>query len=153
MGRARFLIVVGSTRHPRTASWPGADGLVGHVAPDGGWAAWRLLGANNRELGRSPEVFADPAACLADLRAVCPTWTLASPVLAIDTRTNLWRWRLQRDDRSVAVSARAYLRQRECQYSLAHFLGCAMEVGSDGLTGELAAPPLRARVDLTVSRS
>ncbi|WP_344462540.1 hypothetical protein [Kitasatospora kazusensis] len=44
----------------------------------------------------------------------------------------LWCWHLELDGRPVASSARAYRRQRECQYNLARFLAGARSAASGG---------------------
>lgn len=82
---------------------------------------WRLLGANNRELGRSVCVY--------------PVQTARRQILALQAgaerlSTTLasgpggsWRWRASLDGVTVALSGRSYHRQRECLYNLHQFLG------------------------------
>jgi hypothetical protein len=58
--------------------------------------------------------------------------------LATDAQSSMWRWVVTHDTRPIAVSSRLYLRQRECQYSLAQFLRC---LGLAVLTTEPEAGP------------
>jgi hypothetical protein len=88
-----------------------------------GSAGWRLLGANNRELGRGPALFADLESCQAAVRELAAHIAAATPGITSDAdRTGAWNWRLELGGRVVAVSWRSYLRHRECTYSLAHFI-------------------------------
>lgn len=84
---------------------------------------WRLLGANNRELGRSGEVFDHVAECEGAIRLL----KRSSPNdldarISFDAGTRGWRWRLTLEARVVAESSRTFSRQRECKYSLEQFM-------------------------------
>jgi hypothetical protein len=84
---------------------------------------WRLLGANNRELGRGPGPFPELETCQAAVRELVARIAAATPCIVGDSdRTGAWSWRLDLNGRAVAVSWRTYLRHRECAYSLAHFI-------------------------------
>lgn len=95
---------------------------------DAGWGVrepvptvWRLLGANNRELGRAAQFFVDERACrqgVTMLRHRLPA--LQSAMWCDDT--GRWAWRLEDQKRPVAIAGRAYLRQREAVYNLEQFL-------------------------------
>lgn len=90
---------------------------------------WRLVGANNRELGRAPGSVAVDAACcvvVAELQAKLPE---ASGRVKVAAPTNSWIWSVECEGEVLAVSGRAYLRQRECQYSLWQFLAAAAVAG------------------------
>ena len=81
---------------------------------------WRLISANNWELGRSAVPVGTLEACLRvvlDLRATIDGFT--DEVLA-DPRGG-WRWRLLRDGTPIAVSSRSFLRRVECEATLAQF--------------------------------
>lgn len=102
--------------------------------------AWRLLGANNRELGRSAATFAGQADCrravlelLARLDA-CHTSVSAGP------RNSAWSWRLDLDGLAVATASRTYQRQRECEYNLERFLSA--------LPAAVTSRPAEERADL-----
>ena len=85
-----------------------------------GLVGWRVLGANNRELGRSAAPFwrADEAyqavyeAQAALARTVTRLWA---------DDLGQWFWNITLDDDQVAVSSRGYRRQRECIYSIEQF--------------------------------
>jgi len=99
------------------------------------WTAWRLLSRNNRELGRSPGKFLSTQACVAAVERLRAVASDASRILSVDDRDGRWCWRLAADGVPVAVSSRSYHRQRECVYSLDHFMAAV----------ELAEPPLLVR--------
>jgi hypothetical protein len=103
--------------------WPDhVGGQAEQLGPDGAWVAWRLAAGNNRELGRSPAVFPDLTACRHAVARLQDEIGRVVSYTTIDRGTGLWAWRIHLDDRPVAVAARRYHRQRECRYSLAHFL-------------------------------
>jgi hypothetical protein len=85
-----------------------------------GLVGWRLIGANNRELGRG----ANPArsaeeACQSVHEAQL---SLDRQVAGVSPHLGAsWSWHLSLDDVRVAASSRGYQRQRECDYSLDHF--------------------------------
>jgi hypothetical protein len=124
-------------------SWVRAVGARHHeLAPDGlstlteqpprgrGWAesrkigaglvGWRVLGANNRELGRSAGPF----------RRVDEAYQAVHEAQAVLERTVIrfwaddlgeWFWNISIDGEQLAVSSRGYRRQRECIYSIEQF--------------------------------
>jgi hypothetical protein len=65
-------------------------------------------------------------AAVADLRAKLPA---ASGRVKLAALTNSWSWFVECEGEVLAVSGRAYLRQRECQYSLWQFLAAAAVAG------------------------
>lgn len=102
-----------------------AAGAASGVRPA---VSWRLLGANNRELGRSAATFPDLDSCLAAVRELVDGIAAATPsISSVRERTGTWNWRLSLGDRAVAVAGRPYLRHRECTYNLAHFLAAVPE--------------------------
>lgn len=87
---------------------------------------WRLVGANNRELGRAPAMAAESLTCNAAilrLKAKLPEASSRIRLAAFDS--SAWTWSVECDGEVLAVSGRPYLRQRECQYSLWQFLAAA----------------------------
>lgn len=117
MAVARFLFVSGAVGQVPPA-WP----LPADLRPGDAWFAWRLLGANNRELGRSACLFATLGSAQAAAREASLRAAAAHPTLVADAGTGSWSWRLLVDGRAVAAAARSYSRQRECHYNLAQFL-------------------------------
>jgi hypothetical protein len=90
--------------------------------------SWRLLGANNRELGRSAGTtgFPDVDSCRAAVRRLVDGLPGATAsIVSAGAGAAAWTWRLEIGGRTVAAAGRSYLRNRECRYSLAHFLAAA----------------------------
>jgi hypothetical protein len=87
---------------------------------DAGVVGWRVIGANNRELGRGarPSRGVDEA-LQAVQRAQLTIGGQVGRVAMI--ACGGWLWRLSLDEDTVAVSGRGYHRQRECEYSLEQF--------------------------------
>jgi hypothetical protein len=103
--------------------------------------AWRLVGGNNHELGRSHEGFDGLESCVAAVRRVqARIDDLTSVIISSDDATQRG-WQLWLDDEIVAVSARWYRRERECEYNLAQFLACAPIAGITEVLG--GQPPRR----------
>jgi hypothetical protein len=140
MAEPRFLLVWGCTKNGVSLpAWPTAAGQAAG-GPDGCWSSWRLLGANNRELGRGAVVYPDDASCLSDL--------YRGQAGAIDAHSESvqqggqWTWRLSVDGVPFAVAPRAYQRQRECHYSFQQFLLGLVSARVPAQTGS-AAPEKR----------
>jgi hypothetical protein len=106
--------------------------------------AWRLVGGNNHELGRSFASFGDLASCT---EAVHRLQRRANDVEAeVTTSGAQWGWVLRLDGEEVAISCRWYRRVRESQYNLVQFLAVAPSaelsdvVGSQPVRRELLRP-------------
>ena len=121
------------------------EGLSGrwHPVGDSGEECrygWRLIGANNRELGRSPVTYDG----LPEARHMATTVRLKaielSKVFANDDTDGSWIWRASLGSTTVAVSGRTYLRQRECHYNYQQF------VAALGVAVESLSPAFRPRV-------
>ncbi|HEX3705633.1 MAG TPA: hypothetical protein VHV76_03300 [Mycobacteriales bacterium] len=127
MKTPRYLFVLGvgegAAAHP---VWPDLhQPFEGEVDVDGSWFAWRLTGANHRELGRSCRVFADLVGArdaAADLRERVDDAEIT--VLTVP-RLGTWGWRLRLDGVAVATSSRGYARHRECTYNASTFVAAA----------------------------
>lgn len=118
--QARFLCVVGvRAQGVSSPAWPGQDDPE---LADETWFAWRLLGRNNREIGRSPRAHAHRADCHRALADLCARGSELAPALIRDSRTGQWGWRLDLDGLSAVVSSRRYYRQRECRFAIKQFL-------------------------------
>ncbi len=131
---ARFQLARGATAlRPAAERWP-AEWVA--AMPDGlGWSfdrgsfddaepatAWRLVGANNRELGRSAATYPDLASCREAIAFAREHIDESEGLLANASDTGLWIWRLNIGHRWIAAAGRSYLRRRECQYNLAQFI-------------------------------
>jgi hypothetical protein len=81
---------------------------------------WRLIGANNRPLGRAPGPV--PLATVDSLlqQLLADVGRLAF-VSAAAQPGPLWTWRAELDRSVVAVSARGFQRQRDAAYSFRQF--------------------------------
>lgn len=86
---------------------------------------WRLVGGNNRELGRSVTV-AEADVVLEQVENL-----LAAPhdltFTALTVRDHQWVWRGRWQGTEVAASSRAYHRQREATYSAGQFRQALVE--------------------------
>ena len=97
-----------------------------------GGVGWRLLGTNNRELGRSVPVFpdADDALCAIDrVRAVAPH---AVAHVVCTPGNGLWVWHLEDGGVEAASSGRAFRHERECRYNLEQFREAAPRARAPG---------------------
>lgn len=123
-----------------------------------GWAAlaepafiWRLVGPNNRELGRSAQAYTDASACRAGVSFLRRQLGSLEPRVWCDEAAR-WLWRLELNGTPVATSSRAYMRRRESLFNLEQFLTAvpvAMSLGAakpapSELAAELAAEPALA---------
>ena len=86
-----------------------------------GWCAWRLVGANNREVARSARTFPTFHECYQAARQLQHRLDLAAMTVRHDDSLNLWAWRAEIDGVAVATSGRMYQRHRECQSNAAQF--------------------------------
>ena len=103
-----------------------------------GWAAasqpcfvWRLVGPNNREIGRSAQAYVDAAACRAGISFLRRQLDHVEPRVWCDESMR-WLWRLELNGQPVAHSARAYMRRREAVFNLEQFLAAAPTAAAPG---------------------
>jgi hypothetical protein len=134
----------------RRVSWRAAQG--GNSANG---VAWRLLGGNNHELGRSIPAYRsleEAIAAVADLRASledCAAFVAPSAV------TSRWGWRLVTNNVDVAASGRWYQREREARYNLEQFMLAAPQAqvtSSLGSRSRLKPTALSQRARAEVAR-
>ncbi|MEU1618033.1 hypothetical protein ABZ479_12130 [Streptomyces sp. NPDC005722] len=83
---------------------------------------WRLVGANNRELGRSAGTYASLAECQAAVLMLREHIGQVRAQLSMAHAGGTWTWRVELGGKDVAVSGRTYHRLRECQQNLGRFL-------------------------------
>jgi len=95
--------------------------------------SWRLLGANNRELGRGSRLMpVQDVAAEIQLVLACAEQLL---IVVTPTATGNWLWRAHRNQVAVAMSSRSYPRQRECHYSATQFIrALPMAAMSEGVS-------------------
>ncbi|MFC6236584.1 hypothetical protein [Longivirga aurantiaca] len=90
--------------------------------PGRGGVGWRLLGANNRELGRSALAYADAEAALAAIGDVRVLAAGGGAHIVHNPTTGRWAWHLiTAYDLVVATSGRGFRHERECRYNLEQF--------------------------------
>jgi len=105
---------------------PPADGVDAVVAPDDRpareWYGWRLIGANNRELGRSARSFVSYPQTRWAVRSLQKEHDRLVPRSLADPATGRWSWRVELDNQPVAVSARWYERDHDSRAGVAKFV-------------------------------
>lgn len=135
MVRSRFLYVSSGDldRHMRrpdrgvragvqSAGRPG-DAMAERVGDAALWrVGWRLIGANNRELGRSAAVFESFDLCRAAVLRLREGADQSRVLFAMSDPSGKWTWRLELGGQQAAMSGRTYQRQREAQHNLSLFL-------------------------------
>jgi hypothetical protein len=82
---------------------------------------WRLLSANNREIGRGVDEYPDAESCRVGVKV------LQSIVDELDgivrrTSSHEWAWQLRQDGQPIALSGRGFDRLIRCEQGLAQFL-------------------------------
>jgi hypothetical protein len=157
MSQVRFQVLFGpASLHPRRMSWPlpaGVEEALGEgedapawverlrpspqsavdVAAGGSWYGWRLIGANNRELGRSALSFASyqlARRAIVQLKQGIGRLVHHSTT---DPRTGRWGWRFDLEDDAVAVSSRWYERDHDGRIGAAKFI--ALTAGAEVADG------------------
>lgn len=140
--RPRFLLVptveICSTRPPAAdvpvAGWRFAPGAA---LIDTTSVGWRLLGANNRELGRGVATFSVGVA-REHVRFLQSAADRLSTIVTSGP-TGKWLWTASLDGEPVAVSSRSYHRHRECVYNARHFTAAVAIAGIGAArSGDLA---------------
>jgi hypothetical protein len=107
---------------PRFQLIPGAR-LAGATGTGG--VGWRLLGANNRELGRSAGSYPDADAAHDSIVRVRELAMGGEAHIVHDRASGLWAWHLDDSGALVALSGRGFRHERECRYNLDQFRGAA----------------------------
>jgi hypothetical protein len=103
---------------PRFQLVPGAR-LVGAAGGDG--VGWRLLGSNNRELGRSAVSYSDAESALAAITRIRVLAVGGEAHIVHHRGTTLWAWHLEEEGALVATSGRGFRYERECRHNLEQF--------------------------------
>jgi hypothetical protein len=102
--------------------WPGhGQVFAGKTAGDGSWYAWRVCGANHRELGRGLNVHPRLESALQAIEHLQTHLDRGVLSYLLTPSGGQWTWRLTIDAEPVATSSRAYFRQREAAYAAAAF--------------------------------
>jgi hypothetical protein len=121
MAAVRLMFVVSG----RAGTWS-APGLEPDQAETtvnlDAWCAWRLMGANNREIARSARTFSTFHECYQTAREIQQALDGVVTTVRHDDTHNLWAWRAKLDGVNIATSGRLYQRFRECQANVAQFI-------------------------------
>jgi hypothetical protein len=99
---------------------PAADGDV--TRDVGAWYGWRLIGANNRELGRSARSYGSYPVARGAVRHLQDHAGELVPQTFIDPATGRWWWRLELHNSAVAISGRWYERDHDSRAGMARFV-------------------------------
>ena len=120
MSQPRYLFVpaevLNSPSPERRVAWRAAQGGSSVTG-----VAWRLLGGNNHELGRSIPAYASLSAAIEAVQNLQLRLDEATSSLAPSTVTSRWGWRMLLGETAVAASGRWYQREREARYNLEQF--------------------------------
>jgi hypothetical protein len=121
----RFQLLPASRVQPRQV-WVDGVPTQARTAEDGS-VVWRLLGANNYELGRSAESFPGIEAAHAAIDDFVRRLPDLVDELDATATSGRWRWRLLSGTDLLATSSRSFQRERECRYNLAQFIAHALD--------------------------
>jgi hypothetical protein len=129
--QVRFMLV--SAPAGSMVRWPGGwfGQVQTHVPHTATWCAWRLLSANNRELGRSYTTFPNHADCAEAVALLRSRIDDADAAIVAGLRTGLWHWEVSVNALPIAISPRSFTRQRECEHNLEQFLAGVNVVRKD----------------------
>ena len=138
MSRVRFQLLFGrSSTHPYRMDWSHAGehggAHAGEHAGEGAdpqpvaangrdWYCWRLMGGNNRELGRSASSYPSYPGARRAVQYLQQHANRLVRTTVIDPATGRWGWRLSLDDRAVAVSGRWYERDHDSRVGMDKFV-------------------------------
>ncbi|WP_426510201.1 hypothetical protein ACPPVO_05645 [Dactylosporangium sp. McL0621] len=133
MPQVRIQVLCGpASVHPHRMAWPA--GATWH----GEWYAWRLIGTNNHELGRSALSFRSYQSALAAFAELRGGLDRLVQQLVPERPTGRWGWRLELDGAAVAVSGRWYQRNKLSLLGAAKFVALCAEAEPAG--GVVARP-------------
>jgi hypothetical protein len=91
------------------------------------WYGWRLMGANNRELGRTAHSFVSYPLARRSIGQLKQCLARLVQQSTTDPRTGRWGWRLDLDGVAVAVSSRWYEREHDSRLGAAKFVELSAE--------------------------
>ena len=91
---------------------------------------WRLLSPNNRQLGRSADVFDDLPACVRAVERFIMGLEDAEPLVTRRTAPVRWTWRVLEGNHVVAMSGRSFEAERQAVRTLDKFLASAAVASS-----------------------
>jgi hypothetical protein len=86
---------------------------------------WRLLSPNNRQLGRSADVFDDLPTCFLAVEQFLLGLADAEPLVTRHNAPVRWIWRVLEGNHVVAMSGRSFEAERQAIRTLNNFLASA----------------------------
>jgi hypothetical protein len=104
-----------------------AVATIAEIAERGDWYGWRLIGANNRELGRSARSFGSYQLARRAVGQLKEGLGRLAHNSTNNPATGRWGWRLDLDGVAVAVSGRWYERDYDGRVGAAKFLALAVD--------------------------
>jgi hypothetical protein len=111
----RFRLVPGTT-------WSAARVLGGRTSSaTRSGVGWRLLGPNNRELGRAAQSYPDAESALEAVVRIRRLAVEGEAHLEHDLRARRWTWHLDDQGVPLARSGRGFRLERECRHNLEQF--------------------------------
>lgn len=123
MARVRFQMLFGPPSQPNRSrivddgdAEPGADASV-----DARFS-WRLIGANNHVLGRSAGNYTSYPRTRHAVRLLQRNVDRLVSASIVNPSTGRWGWRLDLDNRAVAISGRWYERDQDSREGMDRFL-------------------------------
>jgi hypothetical protein len=124
VGQARFVFNMTAA-----LPWVGHD-VAAPVSVDIGEVpspavCWRLLSPNNRQLGRSADVFDDLLSCVHAVELLLFGLDEAEPLVTRHTTPVRWTWRVLEGNHVVAMSGRFFESERQAVRTLDNFLTSA----------------------------
>jgi hypothetical protein len=103
--------------------------------PSAGGVGWRLLGANNRELGRSALAYPDAEDALEAVATVRLLATVGAAHIVHAPTMTPWVWQLENEEGViVATAGRGFRHERECRYNLEQFREAAPSAPASDVT-------------------
>jgi hypothetical protein len=151
----RFQLVTGMSRTPRPRVVRSLGDQRGPRQEPDLQVTWRLLGSNNREMGRSVTTYAALDECQEAVHHLKrEVERLTSRLVTADPRGS-WGWSLWLADEEVAVSARLFSRLREARSNVEQFLEKVPAAGITHLStsassmARRATPAMRRSTGLT----
>jgi hypothetical protein len=142
--RVRFQVLFGpASVHPQRMGWPALVVSVTETgdsesdrAPgpsdrpalaDPDWYGWRLIGANNRELGRSATSFVTYQLARHAVTSLREGVERLIALTVADRATGRWRWHVDLDGTTVAVGCRWYERGHDSRLGMDTFVRLARD--------------------------
>jgi hypothetical protein len=140
VGHARFVFNTASALPWVLREGVSASSVECHEEPSPA-ICWRLLSPNNRQLGRSADVFDDLPAGLRAVEQFLIGLDEAEPLVTRHTGPVRWTWRVLAGNQVVAMSGRSFEAERQAVRTLEKFLATAVLASA---VPELMGSPTRS---------